>query len=670
MTSLETRQDRYRTQVILPIVPDAEKKLIYERLGEVFSLNDSTQVPCSIDFEEAAGNPFSFSAVGRADVVKNGTVYELKFVSDLTHEHFLQCACYMVGLQLDKGILWNTRNNAAFQIKIPNEKVFLDAVAKAVTKRGIYDYYQPSPPSLYEEPPVKSIFAVIDTETNFQDQVMSIGIVLADAGTFQPITSRYYILSSEAAAGGIYADALNLADVSITKHCDRNIAILEISLLLHHYGIPRIFAYNASFDKNHLPELSDFPWCDIMWIAAYKQFNPSIPDDAAISKSGRLKRGAGVEPTMQRLRQDSSYRETHNALLDALDELEIMRHLSYPVERYVRPQSTAQSAIKETPKVSAKVSADYSRAAVTTDIDMDTSAPADNAALLLQDKPSRTAALCELTAELDTLMTKFSLYDTSLNPDKISPAKSYREAHEYFTTTTELLNKLNTLVNIRFSPDKALSSLKAFCEFEVMFRLTEMPVDQLSRRKSGIRVNALKSSGYTNMWEICELNYQRLLSINGIGPKNAESILVEANRIKGAVRTAMIATPHFVKTQTGEKAVLEYCRYRWATTIQDSIGDILAAEEKLLKDYRSTAAPVRNVLHWIFTFSHEKKDQAFLAAAALRERTVNVTQELVNRADDLYMRCSKISSEDAWFDYMEVPEKYETWLQQEILSDT
>ena len=46
-------------------------------------------------------------------------------------------------------------------------------------------------------------FAVIDTETNWADRVMSIGIVIADADTFRPIGAKYYILPAECAIGGI-----------------------------------------------------------------------------------------------------------------------------------------------------------------------------------------------------------------------------------------------------------------------------------------------------------------------------------------------------------------------------------------------------------------------------------------------------------------------------------
>ena len=77
------------------------------------------------------------------DVLKNETVYELKFVSELSHDHFLQCACYMVALNKEKGVLWNTRDNTLYEIRIPNKAAFLDAVARAATKRKLDRYYHP-----------------------------------------------------------------------------------------------------------------------------------------------------------------------------------------------------------------------------------------------------------------------------------------------------------------------------------------------------------------------------------------------------------------------------------------------------------------------------------------------------------------------------------------------
>ena len=47
-------------------------------------------------------------------------------------------------------------------------------------------------------------FAVMDTETNWADQVMSIGTVIADADTFELITAKYHILPIECEIGGMY----------------------------------------------------------------------------------------------------------------------------------------------------------------------------------------------------------------------------------------------------------------------------------------------------------------------------------------------------------------------------------------------------------------------------------------------------------------------------------
>ena len=46
-------------------------------------------------------------------------------------------------------------------------------------------------------------FGVIDTETNWFVQVMSIGAVIGDEDTLRPAAARYYIFPEEAAAGGI-----------------------------------------------------------------------------------------------------------------------------------------------------------------------------------------------------------------------------------------------------------------------------------------------------------------------------------------------------------------------------------------------------------------------------------------------------------------------------------
>ena len=71
-----------------------------------------------------------------------------------------------------------------------------------------------------------------------------------------------------------------------------------------------------------------------MRLAAYRQYNHKIPPDADCCSTGRLKRGYGVEAMLRLLSGNHAYRESHNAFFDAVEELEIMRLLGYPLSEY------------------------------------------------------------------------------------------------------------------------------------------------------------------------------------------------------------------------------------------------------------------------------------------------------------------------------------------------
>ena len=177
-------------------------------------------------------------------------------------------------------------------------------------------------------------FAVIDTETNWNDQVMSIGTIIADSETFGMVSARYHILTPEYQVGGMFSNTLfdesNLRPII----CSRKKALSDLTELFAKYDVRAIFAYNANFDRTHLPEFRNMEWYDIMRLAAYRQYNPMIPADAECCRTGRLKRGFGVEPMLRLLSGDGFYHETHNAVYDAIDELQIMRLLGHPLSAY------------------------------------------------------------------------------------------------------------------------------------------------------------------------------------------------------------------------------------------------------------------------------------------------------------------------------------------------
>lgn len=178
------------------------------------------------------------------------------------------------------------------------------------------------------------MIAVIDTETNWHDRVMSIGVVIAEEGTFAPVTERYYILIPEVHVGGMYSSTINLRDEDLTLAASRQEVLEDLMQVLEDYGVEQLFAYNARFDCRHLPELNGWSWFDIMRLAAYRQYNPCIPPEADCCRTGRLKREYGVEPMVRLLSGNRRFCETHNALQDALDELTIMRLMGHDISAY------------------------------------------------------------------------------------------------------------------------------------------------------------------------------------------------------------------------------------------------------------------------------------------------------------------------------------------------
>lgn len=181
-------------------------------------------------------------------------------------------------------------------------------------------------------------FAVMDTETTWSDEVMSIGAVVADfegEKPFELIDKRYYVLTPFKDHGGMYTYALYANGIKPDFEGSREQALKKLREFFSFEKVSAVFAYNALFDYRHLPELAGYEWYDIMRLAAYRQYNKKIPKNADCFGTGRLKRNYGVESMYRMLSGNCDYRELHNALTDAIDELELMRMLDISFDKYI-----------------------------------------------------------------------------------------------------------------------------------------------------------------------------------------------------------------------------------------------------------------------------------------------------------------------------------------------
>ncbi|WP_220190743.1 hypothetical protein [Mesomycoplasma hyopneumoniae] len=187
---------------------------------------------------------------------------------------------------------------------------------------------------------VNKNIAVIDVETNRQNEVFSVGVVIADSTNFKSIDKKYWIIKNNLKVGGMYARnilaplPLEFREETIFLETRKEMIVYLIKFLKY-YEVKNWFSY-TKFDFRHLPELhKSFKHNDISIFAKNKQFNKYIPLNAETSKNGDLKRGWKAEDIYRMLTKDENYFETHNALLDAIDELRIMELLNLDIETFL-----------------------------------------------------------------------------------------------------------------------------------------------------------------------------------------------------------------------------------------------------------------------------------------------------------------------------------------------
>ncbi|QLG43622.1 hypothetical protein [Mesomycoplasma hyopneumoniae] len=187
---------------------------------------------------------------------------------------------------------------------------------------------------------VNKNIVVIDVETNYQNEVFSVGVVIADSTNFKSIDKKYWIIKNNLKVGGMYARnilaplPLEFREQTIFLETRKEMIVYLIKFLKY-YEVKNWFSY-TKFDFRHLPELhKSFKHNDISIFAKNKQFNKYIPLNAETSKNGDLKRGWKAEDIYRMLTKDENYFETHNALLDAIDELRIMELLNLDIETFL-----------------------------------------------------------------------------------------------------------------------------------------------------------------------------------------------------------------------------------------------------------------------------------------------------------------------------------------------
>lgn len=127
LVACETDLTRYATQAITTFIDTDEKEKLMQRISTHLDRTTPTQKWLNIKYRKT-------DFIGRIDAEKNGIIYELKFVRELELKHYLQIAMYILMANKEVGILWNTRFNKMYEIRIKDKDSFIYNVYKTVRK--------------------------------------------------------------------------------------------------------------------------------------------------------------------------------------------------------------------------------------------------------------------------------------------------------------------------------------------------------------------------------------------------------------------------------------------------------------------------------------------------------------------------------------------------------
>jgi hypothetical protein len=139
---LSTKQRRYYTQSRNAFVTEEDESIIRERLSTILPPDAEMQKTCSLPcmYYNDEGEEKIIDIRGMTGAIHDGIIYDLKFVGDLSPQHYLSLATYMLAFGSDVGRLWNIRNNDLYEVRIKDKKQLLDHIIQIITKGTITEF--------------------------------------------------------------------------------------------------------------------------------------------------------------------------------------------------------------------------------------------------------------------------------------------------------------------------------------------------------------------------------------------------------------------------------------------------------------------------------------------------------------------------------------------------
>lgn len=216
----------------------------------------------------------------------------------------------------------------------------------------------------------------------------------------------------------------------------------------------------------------------------------------------------------------------------------------------------------------------------------------------------------------------------------------------------DIMDKLSQIQERQnFCISKVKESADAFVAAEVMEALKEVPIEEVSRAKRGIRVKALRDHGYRTIADIATASVHQISSVYGIGEETAHVIhrkvreIVDQTRKNTKIRISMDR-----KTKSASELVINISSLIQAVPLSQNCLQLKNDYFERVENAIDDLGPGTSGLRWFFSFrrTKEKGENAYKYLSELLEGSFGAAvNEVIQKAEN----ADHMTEPDAWQDF-------------------
>jgi uncharacterized tellurite resistance protein B-like protein len=201
-------------------------------------------------------------------------------------------------------------------------------------------------------------------------------------------------------------------------------------------------------------------------------------------------------------------------------------------------------------------------------------------------------------------------------------------------------------------------------------RLKAIPLDELKKHATGMRLQALKDFGIRSVADLQGWNEYRVSQVRGVGPKSASAIVQAVSRITAMTKAIPIDHPAPPFSTDNERELMQALyRQRWFDMHIGEQSDSFAKSLAIHQNTRDEVATKTTFSRWLWKFGsnetiRQNVNQANAMIGALEEEgSRSVRDNLATSLSDGRAVCANhVPSESIIQDFNETRELYDAWL--------